>query len=191
MLHPTFVFDGDCGICRTWVDYWRQLTGDRVAYRPYQEAAADFPAIPAGEFQARRAADRGRMATVYSGAAATFRLLSYAPASGAWWWLYRHVPGFAPLSEAAYRFISGRRGLLTYATHLLWGRTLEPARYDLVSALFLRGLGLIYLAAFVSLALQVRGLVGAQGILPLEEYLAAAHAGWGTDAYWRLPSCSG
>ncbi len=66
------------------------------------------------------------------------------------------------LSEAAYRFISGHRGLLTHATHLLWGRTLEPARYDLVSALFLRGLGLIYLAAFVSLALQVRGLVGAR-----------------------------
>ena len=52
----------------------------------------------------------------------------------------------------------------------------------------MRGLGLIYLAAFVSLALQVRGLVGAQGILPLEEYFAAARAGWGTDAYWRLPS---
>ena len=184
---PTFVFDGDCGICRTWVDYWRQLTGDKVAYRPYQEAAADFPAIPAGEFKhaVQLIEPDGQ---VYSGAGATFRLLSYAPSKGAWWWLYRHVPGFAPLSEAAYRFISGHRGLLTYATHLLWGRTLEPARYDLVSALFLRGLGLIYLAAFVSLALQVRGLVGAQGILPLEEYLAAARAGWGTDAYWRLPS---
>ena len=56
------------------------------------------------------------------------------------------------------------------------------------AGLFLRGLGLIYLAAFVSLALQVRGLVGAQGILPLEEYLAAARTGWGTDAYWRLPT---
>ena len=91
-------------------------------------------------------------------------------------------------SEAAYRFISMRRGLLTGATHLLWGRALEPARYDLVAWLFLRGLGLIYLAAFVSLALQIRGLVGSDGILPLGEYLAAAHAGWGTDAYWRLPT---
>jgi predicted DCC family thiol-disulfide oxidoreductase YuxK len=183
----TFVFDGDCGICRTWVDYWRQLTGDKVAYRPYQEAAADFTAIPADEFKhAVQFIDPDGQ--VYSGAGATFRLLSYAPTKGAWWWLYRHVPGFAPLSEAAYRFISGHRGLLTCATHLLWGRALEPPRYALVSALFLRGLGLIYLAAFVSLALQVRGLVGAQGILPLEEYFAAARAGWGTDAYWRLPS---
>ena len=167
---PTFVFDGDCGICRTWVNYWRQLTGNQVAYRPYQEAAADFPAIPAGDFKhaVQLIEPDG---TVYAGAAATFRLLSYAPDRGAWWWLYRFVPGFAALSEAAYRFISTRRGLLTGATHLLWGRTLEPPRYDLVAWLFLRGLGLIYLAAFVSVALQIRGLVGSEGILPLGEYL--------------------
>jgi predicted DCC family thiol-disulfide oxidoreductase YuxK len=186
-LHPTFVFDGDCGICRTWVDYWRQLTGDQVAYRPYQEAAGDFPAIPAAKF-------RGAVqliepdGTVYAGAAATFRLLSYAPGRGSLWWLYRHVPGLAPLSEAAYHFISSCRGLLARGTRLLWGHTLEPARYDLVAWLFLRGLGLIYLAAFVSLALQIRALVGSDGILPLGEYLAAAHAGWGADAYWRLPT---
>ena len=186
-LHPTFVFDGDCGICRTWVDDWRQLTGDKVAYRPYQEAAADFPAIPAGDFKhaVQLIEPDG---TVYAGAAATFRLLSYAPDRGGWWWLYRFMPGFAALSEAAYRFISTRRGLLTRGTHLLWGRTLEPPRYDLVAWLFLRGLGLIYLAAFLSVALQIRGLVGSEGILPLGEYLAAAHAGWGTDAYWRLPT---
>ena len=110
------------------------------------------------------------------------------PARGGWWWLYRHVPGFAPLSEWAYAFLSRRRGLLAGATHLLWGRTLEPERYDLVAWLFLRGLGLIYVAAFVSLALQIRGLVGADGILPLGEYLAAARDGWGTAAYWRLPT---
>ena len=186
-MRPTFVFDGDCGICRTWVDYWQRLTGGQVAYRPYQEAAADFPGISADEFEhaVQLIETDGQ---VYSGAGATFRMLSYAPSKRAWWWLYGHAPGFAALSEAAYRFISGNRWLLTHATHLLWGRTLKPERYDLVSALFLRGLGLIYFAAFVSLALQVRGLVGAQGILPLEDYLAAARAGWGTDAYWRLPT---
>ena len=186
-FRPTFVFDGDCGICRVWVDYWRQLTGDKVAYRPYQEAAGDLPAIPADDF--KRAVQLVEPdGKILSGAAATFRLLSYAPSRGAWWWLYRHVPGLAPLSEAAYRFISARRGLLTRATHLLWGRTLEPERYDLVSWMFLRGLGLIYVAAFVSLALQIRGLVGADGILPLGEYLTAAREGWGSAAYWRLPT---
>ncbi len=50
---PTLVFDGDCGICRYWVTYWRELTGGRVDYRPYQEAAADFPADPTGRVSAR------------------------------------------------------------------------------------------------------------------------------------------
>jgi predicted DCC family thiol-disulfide oxidoreductase YuxK len=183
----TFIFDGDCGICRTWVDYWRRLTGNRVVYRPYQEAARDYPAIPADAFpHAVQLVEPG--GEVLSGAAATFKLLSYASSRGAWWWLYRHVPGFAPVSEAAYDFLSARRGLLAWFTHLLWGRKLELDRYDLVAWLFLRGLGLVYLAAFISLAVQILGLVGAQGILPLGEYLAAAHQGWGADAYWRLPT---
>src|SRR5690349_1583868 len=175
---PTFVFDGDCGICREWVDYWRQLTGDGVAYRPYQEAAGDFPSIAADEF--RRASQLIEPdGSAYAGAAATFRLLSHAPGRGAWWWLYRKVPGFSRLGEGAYTFLSRRRGILAGLTHLLWGRKLEPERYGLVSWLFPRGLGLIYLAAFLSLALQIRALVGEHGILPLGEYLAAAHAGWG------------
>ena len=48
---PTLVFDGACGICGYWVNYWRGLTGERIVYRPYQEAAADFPAIPASAFE--------------------------------------------------------------------------------------------------------------------------------------------
>lgn len=183
----TFIFDGDCGICRTWVDYWRQLTGEKVVYRPYQEAASDFPAIPVDAF--KRATQlilpNGE---VLSGAAATFKLLSHDEGRGAWWWLYRSVLGFAPISEAAYGFLSTHRGLLAALTHTLWGRTLEPARYALVSWVFLRGLGFIYLAAFLSLALQIRGLVGTNGILPLGEYLTAAHEGWGSIAYWRLPT---
>ena len=183
----TFIFDGDCGICRTWVDYWRRLTGDAVVYRPYQEAGRDYPAIPADDFPSAVQLVEPDGESL-AGAAATFKLLSYAPAHGIWWWLYRYVPGFAPVSEAAYGFLSARRGLLAWLTHLLWGRTLEPERYDLVAWLFLRGLGLVYLAAFISLAAQIRGLVGAQGILPLGEYLNAAHQGWGAEAYWRLPT---
>ena len=186
-VEATFVFDGACGICRTWVDYWRQLTGNRVAYRPYQEAATDFPAIPRGAFE-KATQLIFPDSTTLSGAAATYKLLSLVPGHGAWWWLYRHVPGAAGLSEAAYGFLSTHRGLLAGITHTLWGRRLEPARYALVSWLFLRGLGLIYLAAFASLLVQVRGLVGEAGILPAGEYLAAAYQGWGSSAYWHLPT---
>jgi lipase maturation factor len=60
--------------------------------------------------------------------------------------------------------------------------------YELASWVFLRGLGLIYAIAFASLGVQILGLVGSDGILPLAEYLSAAHAGWGADAYWKLPT---
>ncbi len=68
----TLVFDGDCAICRSWVSYWQRLTNGRVIYRPYQEAAADFPTIPHEAFE--RAIwliePDGR---VYSGAGAALR----------------------------------------------------------------------------------------------------------------------
>src|SRR4029079_12990091 len=156
---PTFVFDGDCGICRYWVDYWRGLTGERIAYRPYQEAARDFPAIPGDAF--RRAVQLidvdGR---VYSGAAATFRVLREIPGRGAWFWLYRHVPGFAPASEWTYHFFARRRGLLNVVSKTLWGPRPERERYERVSWVFLRLFGAIYVAAFASLAVQIDGLVG-------------------------------
>jgi hypothetical protein len=47
----TLMFDGDCAICRSWVSYWQRLTNGRVTYRPYQEAAADFPAIACEAFE--------------------------------------------------------------------------------------------------------------------------------------------
>jgi len=34
---------------------------------------------------------------------------------------------------------------------------------------FLRGLGLVYLSAFWSMATQIEGLIGVNGILPLQE----------------------
>ena len=40
---PLLIYDGDCGFCNYWVRYWQKLTGDRVAYAPYQETAAQYP----------------------------------------------------------------------------------------------------------------------------------------------------
>jgi predicted DCC family thiol-disulfide oxidoreductase YuxK len=184
---PTFVFDGDCGICRTWVDYWRGLTGERVIYRPYQEAAADFPQIPPETFP-RAVQLIEPDGQVYSGAAATYRVLRHAQGRAVWWWLYTHLPGFRPASEWAYAFFAHHRGLLSRVTRLLWGRALQPERYELTSWLFLRLLGAIYVAAFASLALQIRGLIGREGILPLEGYLHAAHHALGDAAYRALPT---
>jgi predicted DCC family thiol-disulfide oxidoreductase YuxK len=187
LTRPTLVYDGDCGICRDWVSYWQGLTGDRIAYRPYQEAASDFPSIPRKAFAhaIQLIESEGQ---VYSGAAATYRVLRHAPGRAAWWWLYAHVPGFSWISERAYAFFARRRDLLTGTTRLLWGRPLEAEHYELVSWLFLRLLGAIYVAAFASLGVQILGLVGSAGILPLDAYLDAAHRALGGAAYGVLPT---
>ena len=184
---PTLIYDGDCGICRYWVDYWRGLTGERVIYRPYQEAAVDFPAIPLEAFQQaiQLIEPDGK---VYSGAAASYRVLRHAPGRAAWWWLYAYVPGFAAVSEWSYAFIARRRGLLNRVSKLLWGPALEPERYELVSWVFLRLLGAIYIAAFASLGAQILGLVGHAGILPLGDHLGAARHALGDSAYRILPT---
>ncbi len=183
----TLVYDGDCGICRYWVNYWQSLTRDCITYRPYQEAASDFPSIPREDFpHAVQLIEPDGL--VYSGAAATFRVLRHAPGRAAWWWLYTHVPGVSSASEAAYAFLARRRGLLAIMTGLLWGPALESERYELVSWLFLRLFGAIYVAAFASLAVQIQGLAGHAGILPLDGYLDDAHRMLGAAAYRILPT---
>jgi hypothetical protein len=54
--------------------------------------------------------------------------------------------------------------------------------------LFLRLLGVVYLVAFASIAVQITGLVGEQGIAPAARYLDAARSVLGAGAYRILPS---
>src|SRR2546428_10639749 len=62
--------------------------------------------------------------------------------------------------------------------------------YLLSRWLFLRLLGVVYLVAFVSLALQITGLVGEHGILPAGGFLERAHAAYGSRAYRLFPTRS-
>ena len=60
--------------------------------------------------------------------------------------------------------------------------------YQLVSALFIRLLGIIYLVAFISIAPQIDGLAGSHGILPFHqqlEYFAGQH---GIGRYLLMPN---
>ena len=59
---------------------------------------------------------------------------------------------------------------------------------NLARRLFLRLLGLVYLIAFASLAVQIRGLVGEHGILPAARFLGWAHSIYGFGAYRLLPT---
>jgi len=65
---------------------------------------------------------------------------------------------------------------------------IDPADYQLVRALFLRGVALVYGIAFLSLWVQVEGLLGAGGILPANAYLEAVTRHLGAAGYLRLPT---
>jgi hypothetical protein len=69
----------------------------------------------------------------------------------------------------------------------LTNRTESAGTYVLASWLFLRLLGLIYLTAFVSLATQIRGLVGRKGILPAAG-IFVTRLNWGASRFWRWPT---
>ena len=60
--------------------------------------------------------------------------------------------------------------------------------YVLSRWLFLRLLGVVYFVAYVSLALQITGLVGEHGILPAGGFLQGAHVAYGGTAYRLLPT---
>lgn len=184
---PVLVYDGDCGICRYWVHYWQGLTGDNVDYRPYQDVAGNYPDLPLAEFR-RSIQLITPEGAIHAGAQAVYVLLKEHFPYNFYLWLYRFLPGFAVLAELAYTFFSNRRALLSWFSHLLWGRKLEPARYALTSWLFLRLLGFIYLSAFASLAGQIKGLVGEEGLLPLGLFLERAQDYFGDTALVNLPT---
>jgi len=186
-LKPVLIYDGDCGVCRRWIERWRCATGDSVEYAPFQEAAARYPAVPLTDF--RRAVHLIEPdGQASSGARAVFGLLSLG-ADARWpLRLYQSVFGVALICEAVYRFLARRRGFLALGTWLLWGRRLGPPTYFLTRRLFLAAIGVIYFIAFISLWVQISGLVGRDGILPAADYLSAVRARFGYSAFWSLPT---
>jgi lipase maturation factor 1 len=125
---------------------------------------------------------------VVPGAEAVFRTLAYAPGMAWVLWLYRHVPGFAAVTEAGYRFIAAHRSLFYQVTRFTFGRTVSPLCYASVEWLFVRILAAIYGVAFASFGVQVTGLIGERGILPIGRYLQAISEHFGFEGYWMLPS---
>ena len=180
---PLLVYDNDCDFCRYWIAQWQHITGDRIAYAPFQEVAAEFPDIPLSAFEnsVQLIFQNG---TVLSGAEAVFRALN----SGLLLWCYYHLFGFASVAEGTYRFIAQHRPFFSAVTRRLWGTRPERTTFYLSRWLFLRGLGCTYLIAFLSLWVQIHGLIGSNGILPAEAYLAAVRQQVGTEGYYLLPT---
>ncbi len=184
---PLLIFDGRCGFCRIWIEYWRQLTGGEVEYAPSQEVGHLYSQISSEKFSqsVQLVLPDGQ---VFEGAKAVFLTLTSVPGWRWLLWAYEHIPGFAGISEAGYRIVARHRSLFYNVTRFTFGRRISVLHFARTEWLFLRLLGSIYLIAFASLAVQIEGLVGSRGILPAARYLAAAHQELGAEAYWLIPS---
>ena len=183
---PLLIFDGDCNFCRVWVHRWQHATGDYVEYVPFQDPslAERYPELPRAGFETavHLIEPDGR---VFNGAEAAFRALGHSPHESILLAWYARRPWFARTSEVIYRFVASRRPLFSKLTRLAWGQHPEPSTYHLVRLCFLKALGLVYLIAFLSLWVQLMGLIGSGGILPanltmfgLRQEVNAAHVGW-------------
>src|SRR5215813_7933991 len=64
----------------------------------------------------------------------------------------------------------------------------SPYTYVLASWAFLRLLGLVYVIAFGSLWIQLDGLIGREGIVPIAPLLAAAQKSLGIERWWQAPT---
>jgi len=70
----------------------------------------------------------------------------------------------------------------------LTGSAVPSNSHRIARGLFLRLLAAIYVAAFLSLFFQITGLIGAQGVLPVGEFLARVREPMGGRGYYLLPT---
>ena len=92
------------------------------------------------------------------------------------------------MSETVYRLIAQHRPFFSAMTRWLWGTHTERISFCFSRWLFLRALGCIYLIAFLSLWVQVHGLIGSNGILPADQFLTAVRQQVGTSGYYLVPT---
>jgi predicted DCC family thiol-disulfide oxidoreductase YuxK len=170
-----------------WIERWRAMTAGEIDYATYQDAADRFPEIPREQFQ-RAVVFVDEKGEVFTAAKAVFQSLACRSSCKWMIWSYANIPGFAAISEFAYKIVARNRPFSSAVTRLLWGEDVRPPTYFWARKWFLRALGLVYLVAFVSLWVQVDGLIGANGLSPVREFLPAAREQLGANAPFVLPT---
>lgn len=190
---PVLYWDADCEFCRRWVERWRHSSGDAVEYRTLQTSPSQVAEAAGGEpFQRIVLVEPD--GTLRAGAHAALASLGAARRHGGIGLaLYRSFPPFRHLSEAAYRWVAAHRAFCAKLTTLLWGPKTLVSDYNISGFLFPRSIGLIFFFAFVSLWVQIDGLAGSQGILPVAGHLASVKShydglGQPWNAWLQIPS---
>lgn len=189
---PVLVWDGDCDFCRRSAERLRDVVGDALEIRRYQDVHERFETLGPADFQEA-------VHLVFPdgdfrrGAAAILAAHAMGPGtSGFWWWAYQSVPGVAAVAEFVYGFVADNRSLVGRWSRRFFGEDLRPSRWDISRWLFLRCLGLVALIAFLSLGFQLDGLAGPDGIAPVADTIgrfrdAASDRGWWT-VFSMVPS---
>lgn len=181
------IWDGDCSFCRRWITRWEHRTGGKIDYEPSQTAADRFPQIPREEFS-RSVFLIEPDGKITRAAEAVFRSLALASCSRYLLWMYQRVPGFAAMTEAAYRFIARHRNPIDRLDRIIVGTESRPATYVLTRGLFLRSIGVVYLIAFLSAYAQIDGLIGSNGILPVRSFVDYVTQRVGNAKWYLAPT---
>lgn len=147
MSRPVLIYDGTCGFCKRWVLRFHSITTSGFDYRPYQEAAADYPDIPEKDFYSAAQFIDGD-GKRHSGATAMLGALSQG--SGPAWPLtaYLKLPGFQPGIDWIYRLIAQNRSTFSTIDRFFWGKeaTPEPPKISTIQWILgpLTGLSFFY-----------------------------------------------
>ncbi|NJK91289.1 MAG: DUF393 domain-containing protein [Blastochloris sp.] len=184
---PTLIYDGDCTFCCKCVERLKLFLGQRLRFLSSQSCAQDFSEITAEQF-AQSVHFIGTDGQRSSAAQAIFQALSLRWESRPLLWAYRWIPFFADLTEKVYRWVAQNREPISKVDQALSGMTGVIPSYSMATWLFLRGMALVYLLAFLSLLPQVTALVGPEGIWPAQLYLNRVFEQWQLDALLQLPT---
>lgn len=186
-MKPLLIYDGDCGFCIKWIEYWKSITKDAVDYAPYQEVHEEYPHIPVEKFR-HSVQFIDLSGKVYEGAYAVFKTLAQTP--GKSWMLkaYERIPGIQPVTEAIYRLVAKHRTFFSNFTKILWGKSVSSSTYEISFQIFPRILAIIYLIAFLSFWSQAIGLIGSKGILPVQTTLETIRNQIGMERYYWFPT---
>lgn len=172
-LKPLLIFDETCGFCNRCVSYWKLFTTSKIDYVSYQIASSWVSEEQRSDFQtAVHFIDQyGRS---FKGAEAVFKLFSYTSGLKKYYiYLYQKSRFFAFIAEWVYKRVANNRSIFSFLSKLFYGDSFRPDTFLNSSILFFKGLGLVYLIAFISLLVQVKGLFLSSGLTPFSASMAS------------------
>lgn len=109
MQKNILIYDADCGFCEASVDKLKSIIGDSIDYLPRAQLQNGDYGI---SFENSNRAIQfivfeNDNYIVYSAAEAVFRAIENQ--LGFFLWSYKHIPGFAWVSEKVYQIVSANR----------------------------------------------------------------------------------